>query len=374
MENRSHYDVIIVGAGPAGVGIGSIFMQMGLKNFVILERDYIGSSFKKWPEEMRLLTPSFPGHGFGLLDLNAVVPSTSPGYTFQTEHLSGEEYAEYLEAVAHHFKLPIKFGVNVTELDKVEEGFVLQTNDGTYNAQFVVWAGGEFQYPNKNVFPGAELCLHNSEVASWGEIKEDDVIVIGGYESAIDAAINLIHCGKQVTVLAKEEVWSDDHPDPSISLSPFTFDRLEEVMDCEDLILRGKSKVVKVEQADEGYTVFLENGEETFSSARPILGTGFKSSLSLIIEHFYYDENNIIELSDKDESTVSEGLFLVGPQVRHQDVIFCFIYKFRQRFAVVAKEIGEKLGMELNEELFEHYRKSNMLLDDLSCCDNSCQC
>ncbi|WP_209123258.1 NAD(P)/FAD-dependent oxidoreductase [Alkalihalobacillus sp. BA299] len=371
---KNQYDVIIVGAGPAGVGIGALFMQMGLKNFVILERDSIGSSFKKWPEEMRLLTPSFPGHGFGLLDLNAVMPATSPGYTFQTEHLSGEEYAEYLEAVAIHFKLPIEFGIDVFELEKLDDGFELKTNNGHYNAPYVVWAGGEFQYPDKEAFQGAELCLHNSEVTSWGEVDGDDFVVIGGYESAIDAAIHLIHYGKQVTVLAKGESWSDDNPDPSISLSPFTFDRLEEVMDSEDLILRGKSKVVKVEQIEDGYSIFLESGDVIFSPTRPILAIGFKNSLSLIFEHFYYDENNVIELSEKDESTVSEGLFLVGPQVRHQEVIFCFIYKFRQRFAVVAKEIYEKLGLELNEELFDYYRKSNMLLDDLSCCDNSCQC
>ncbi|OLO42713.1 hypothetical protein BTR23_01520 [Alkalihalophilus pseudofirmus] len=374
MKKENHYDVIIVGAGPAGVGIGALFMQMGLKNFVILERDHIGSSFKKWPEEMRLLTPSFPGHGFGLLDLNAVVPATSPGYTFQTEHLSGEEYAEYLEAVAIHFKLPIQFGIDVLELEKLDDGFELKTNEGHYNARFVVWAGGEFQYPNKTVFPGAELCIHNSEVSSWGEIEGSEVVVIGGYESAIDAAIHLVHYGKQVAVLAKEETWSDDNPDPSISLSPFTLDRLEEVMDNEDLILKGSSKVVKVEKIEDGYSIFLESGDVIFSSRQPVLATGFKNSLSLILEHFYYDENNVIELSEKDESTISDGLFLVGPQVRHKEVIFCFIYKFRQRFAVVAKEIGQRLGMELNEELFVYYGKSNMLLDDLSCCDNSCQC
>ncbi|MFA9455200.1 NAD(P)/FAD-dependent oxidoreductase [Halalkalibacter sp. AB-rgal2] len=374
MNRRLYYDVIIVGAGPAGIGLGALFKQMGLKNFLLLERDAIGSSFKKWPEETRLLTPSFPGHGFGLLDLNAVVPSTSPGYTFQTEHLSGEEYADYLEAVAQHFELPIKFGVHVTGLDKLEEGFAIETHDGDYEAKFVVWACGEFQYPHNNGFPGAKLCLHTSNVASWGDIEDDEVIVIGGYESAIDAAINLIHYGKKVTVLSRGAVWEDDNPDPSIALSPFTFDRLNEVIDDEALTLKGNCTVNRVEQTEEGYLISLEGGEVIFSSSRPILATGFRSSLSLIIEHFSYDENNMIKLTELDESTVSEGLFLIGPQVRHKEVIFCFIYKFRQRFAVVAREIGKQLGMELNDEVFEEYRRSNMLLDDLSCCDNSCQC
>ena len=45
-------------------------------------------------------------------------------------------------------------------------------------------------------------------------------------------------------------------------------------------------------------------------------------------------------LSDEDESTKTPGLFLVGPAVRHEDHVFCFVYKFRQRFGVVAEGVG----------------------------------
>lgn len=132
--------------------------------------------------------------------------------------------------------------------------------------------------------------------------------------------------------------------------------------------------MVKVEKEDDYFLIYLSNGEKIESSTKPILATGFKSSLSLIYEHFHWDEENNVELTNLDESTVSDGLFLVGPQVRHDPIIFCFIYKFRQRFAVVGKEICDRLEIEVSEELLKFYRRSNMFLDDLSCCGNECIC
>ena len=51
-------DAVIVGAGPSGIGVGIILQKMGI-NFAILDRNSVGSSFLKWPKQMKLLTPSF---------------------------------------------------------------------------------------------------------------------------------------------------------------------------------------------------------------------------------------------------------------------------------------------------------------------------
>lgn len=90
------FDCIIVGAGPAGIGVGIALQDMGLTQFVILERSEVGASFLLWPEEMRFITPSFTSNAYGLLDLNAIALNTSPAYTLGTEHPSGEDYADYL--------------------------------------------------------------------------------------------------------------------------------------------------------------------------------------------------------------------------------------------------------------------------------------
>jgi hypothetical protein len=52
--------------------------------------------------------------------------------------------------------------------------------------------------------------------------------------------------------------------------------------------------------------------------------------------------------------------------------MFCFIYKYRQRFAVVAKSIATSLG--LPADGLEMYRQWGMYLDDLSCCGQECVC
>jgi hypothetical protein len=45
-------------------------------------------------------------------------------------------------------------------------------------------------------------------------------------------------------------------------------------------------------------------------------------------------------LTEADESSKTPGLFLIGPQVRQEDRIYCFIYKFRQRFAMLAQNLA----------------------------------
>lgn len=108
------YDVIIVGAGRAGVGMGIVLQDMGLTNFVILDRHEVGASFARWPKEMQLITPSFTSNGFGPPDLNAVTYHTSPAHMLQQEHPTGPEYAQYLKTVGEHFQLPIQTGVEVS--------------------------------------------------------------------------------------------------------------------------------------------------------------------------------------------------------------------------------------------------------------------
>ncbi|NJL50098.1 MAG: NAD(P)-binding domain-containing protein, partial [Leptolyngbyaceae cyanobacterium SM2_5_2] len=134
------YDVVIVGAGAAGVGFGVVLKELGLERFVILERHQVGASFSRWPEEMHLITPSFPSHGFGLLDLNAVTRQTSPAVAFRREHVNGQQYAEYLQRVASHFDLPVHTGIEVQRIEPLSGGgFAIHTDLGELRSRFVVW-------------------------------------------------------------------------------------------------------------------------------------------------------------------------------------------------------------------------------------------
>ena len=76
-------------------------------------------------------------------------------------------------------------------------------------------------------------------------------------------------------------------------------------------------------------------------------------------------------LNEFDESNLTPGLILVGPAVRHDDLVFCFVYKFRQRFGVVADSIARGLGHDTAEAV-EVCRGVNMFLDDFTCCKGAC--
>ena len=86
--------VLIVGAGPAGLGVATALRQAGVNEMLIIEAREIGASFLNWPRQMTLLTPSFHSNSFGLIDLNAIDPETSPADYLRTQHPSGEQYAK----------------------------------------------------------------------------------------------------------------------------------------------------------------------------------------------------------------------------------------------------------------------------------------
>lgn len=370
-------DAVIVGAGAAGVGIGVVLEALDLDSYAILERDEVGASFRQWPEEMRFITPSFPSNSFGCRDLNAVTTDTSPAFALDCEHPTGEEYAQYLRGVVEFHDLPVRTGVDVESLQRHDDGFVLDTSAGVVRSRFVIWAAGQFGRPNDEPFPGAAHCVHNSRIDSWhafaDECADDPVAVVGGYESGIDAALTLTELGREVVVLDEEGPWQYRGPDPSEVLSPYTSQRLREALERDrPITLTDGARVERVDSDDGSFDVVCTNGETLTTRNRPVLATGFQSGLGPANSYFEFD-NGHPRLTDRDESTDTPGLFLVGPQVAHNGQQFCFIYKFRQRFAVVADEVAARLGVD--RAPLDEYREKNMFLEDASCCEpDMCDC
>ncbi|MYH42037.1 MAG: SidA/IucD/PvdA family monooxygenase [Chloroflexi bacterium] len=369
------HEVAIVGAGAAGLGCAAALKEFGVSDVVILDRHEVGASFRRWPREMRFITPSFTSNAFGLLDLNAIVPGTSPAYSLEREHPSGRAYAQYLNSVAEYYELGVKSGVDVCSLTTEGDGtFTLKTTDRPVRARHVIWAAGEFQYPERHSFAGSECCCHSAEVGTWRELEGDRFTVIGGYESAADAAVSLARLKKNVTVLARTATWESDEPDPSISLSPYTRERLASANATGFVNLVDGVDITSVSEDGDAWVVRASDGREWASETRPILATGFAGSLGHLDGLIEYDEfGDPVVTEEADESTLVPGLFIAGPMLHHHGVNFCFIYKFRQRFAVVANAIAQRLGMDTTEAV-EARREAGMYLDDLSCCVESCAC
>lgn len=372
MATEGKVDVIVVGAGSAGIGVSVLLKKLGI-DFVILEKDHIGSSFRKWPKETRFISPSFTSNFFKMADLNAITPDTSPALTLLTEHPTGQDYADYLAVVSNHNDLPVYTGVNVTTVSKEDNVFVLNTSMGIYRCTYLIWAAGEYQYPRKDSFEGSELCKHYSDINSFSDLPGDYHIVIGAYESGFDAMASLVKSGKQVTLLDQSNYLEIVKSDSSYCLSPFTRDRIHEVI--EDLDYHPETRATSVGFEEGRYIVKTDVGEIFKSTQQPINCTGFASSLSLIEELFLFKKGFPL-LNERDESIETKNLFLVGPQVKHENALFCFIYKYRQRFAIVAEHIARKqrISRRLIKNVLQDYKDNNFYLDDLSCCDDECVC
>lgn len=234
----------------------------------------------------------------------------------------------------------------------------------------------------------------------------------GRYESGVDAAINLAKAGKHSTVLASTATWNVQTPDPSTELAPYTADRLREVTAPgfpTPPKLLAPLVVKRVESAAEGgFNVIAEwkaaeeqelpewsqrtpfegaappgaEGSElvVHTAQPPVLCTGFEGSVASVAKNLFdlageSDAKGCLAgaplLTENDESTKVPGVFLVGPTVVQGDLSFCFIYKFRQRFGIVADAICKGLGRD-TESAVQTLRLTNMYMDDLSCCESTC--
>ncbi|MEM1030921.1 MAG: NAD(P)/FAD-dependent oxidoreductase [Myxococcota bacterium] len=374
IANPDHiYDVVIIGAGAAGIGAAVALKHADVENFLVLERHIVGASFALWPAETRFITPSFPTNSIGMLDINSIAIGVSPAFSLETEHPTGEQYAAHLIGVAQYFELPIVERTDVEKVRKEHERFLIETPKGTVRAKHVVWAAGEYQYPSLSSVEGGTLCQHTATIPRYEDLEGDDFIVVGGYESGIDAAFHLAQRGKRVRVFDSGCPWKDESSDPSVALSVYSAERMRTRPFVENVQLFPNTPIRTVKRDDDdSFIVTADNGERYRTKTPPLLAGGFDGSHRLISDLFESREDGFPALTELDESTITPGLFLVGPSVRHDNHVFCFIYKYRQRFAVVAKTIATSLG--LSAEFLEMYRDYGMYLDDLSVCGEDCVC
>ena len=369
--NESTYDVIVVGAGAAGIGVGITLQHVGIEKFVIVDRASVGASFAAWPAETRFITPSFPSNSIGMLDLNSIAIGVSPAYNMRVEHPTGAEYAEHLQNLANYFELPVKENTNVSSIEKVGDIFHLETENETMMAKYVIWSAGEYQYPSLSGFTGVEHCRHTATVDSYGDLEGDNFLIIGGYESGIDAAYHLAKNDKQVRVFDMEGPWESDSSDPSVALSTYSFERMRHEKFESNVKLHANTIITLVNKVNDTFHITTGDGQTFDSKVQPLFAGGFDGSHKFVSHLFETRKDGFPEVNENDESTTVSGVYICGPSLRHDGHIFCFIFKYRQRFAIVAQSIAEKLGLP-TDEFISAYKSWGMYLDDLSCCGQEC--
>ena len=183
-ETEQAYDVIVVGAGQAGLAIGHFLARDG-RRFVILDRaDSIGAAWRARWESLTLFTPrrydGLPGLDF---------PGDREGYP------SRDEVVAYLEAYAERFALPVELGREVRRLSAVDSRFALDTDGRTMRADHVVVATGPFQEPfvpelARRLSPEV-VQMHSTGYRRPGDVPEGTVLIVGGGNTGFQVAEEL---------------------------------------------------------------------------------------------------------------------------------------------------------------------------------------
>ena len=165
------FDLIIIGAGPAGITAGIYAARRGI-DFLVITKDIGGQA--AWSSEIENYT----------------------GYQF----ITGPELAKKFEEHIRKYNIALKENEEVIELEKIDGAGSLKTDKGLYEARTVIIASGkksrELNVPGEKEFKnkGLTYCATCDGPLFSGK----DVAVIGAGNSALDAALQLIHIAKQV--------------------------------------------------------------------------------------------------------------------------------------------------------------------------------
>ncbi|RTL93719.1 MAG: NAD(P)/FAD-dependent oxidoreductase [Hyphomicrobiales bacterium] len=198
-------NVVIIGAGPAGLAVAACLKQAGV-DFVILEKaDEVAPSWRRHYRRLHLHTVK------SLSSLPFVpFPESHPRY------VPREKVVAYLDAYAGRFGLEPRFGVTVKSIRREGDRLLVQTDAGLFNAGKVVVATGNNAQPILPDFPGMEdfkgKVLHSAAYTEAAPYAGKDVLVVGmgntGAEIALDlaesGAVPIISVRKGVHIVPRE--------------------------------------------------------------------------------------------------------------------------------------------------------------------------
>jgi putative flavoprotein involved in K+ transport len=188
-DSMVRVETVVIGAGQAGLSTGYHLSRRG-REFVILDSvQRIGDNWRVHWDSLRLFSPArvadLPGMRF---------PAPSDSYPTK------DEMADYLEAYAARFELPVRTGVRVTRVSHDGERYLVATDGVTYECDNVVVASGTFgrtpMIPDfaERLDPGI-LQLHSSAYKNPGQLRPGGVLVVGAAHSGSDISHEVATAG-----------------------------------------------------------------------------------------------------------------------------------------------------------------------------------
>lgn len=193
----TEYDIAIVGAGPTGLACAIEAERLGLRSITI-DKGTLVNTIVGYPTGMTFFsTPD-------LLELGSY-PFTSPNF-----RPNRVEAIAYYRGVARASMVNLSLHNRVHGVESLERGgFYVRTDDGDLHARFVVIATGYFDHPNGLDVPGAELPKVNHYYREPYDYLQQQVLVIGGRNSAVETALDLYRNGAHVTMIHRGDRFGD---------------------------------------------------------------------------------------------------------------------------------------------------------------------
>jgi len=220
-ERYTHASVntVVIGGGQAGLSVGYHLLRHDVP-FVILDAsERVGDTWRRRWDSLRLFTPArFAG-------LDGLKFPAAP-FAFPTK----DEMADYLEAYARHFGLPVRSGVRVDRLSRLGKRFIIVAGEKRIEAENVVVAMGNYQRPRRPAF-SADLRtdlvqLHSFEYRNPAQLQSGEVLVVGVGNSGAEIAAESVKTHR---------TWLAGHESGHI---PFRVDGLAARLGLSRLVLR----------------------------------------------------------------------------------------------------------------------------------------
>ena len=328
-ETRNTLDAVIVGAGPTGLACGIELKRRGL-DAVLFDKGCITNSLYNYPTNMVFFTTP------ELLEIGGI-PMTSIG-----EKPVRAEALKYYRRVADHCSLDIRQYERVLSFTGVDGNFTVHTEDRLlrqhqYATHKVILATGYYDKPNYLNVPGEELpkVIHYYKEAH--PYFNQDVLVVGGKNSAAIAALELHWTGARVTLVHRRATLHDN-------IKYWIRPNIENRIKAGEVKAYFNSTLTRIEL--ESVTLATPDGELQLENDFVFAMTGYHPDTEFLEEHgIRFDpETRRPRLNPDTLESERPGVYLAGVLVAGMHTNEVFIENGRFHGAQIAEDIARKLA------------------------------